>query len=297
MENKRVFSKIGLSITIAMAVSMLLSRGVYWIIKQVNPDILNMEVIGYLFSYVPLILVVLPVFYLMVKNMPDGEKREQKKLKVSEIIILFFIIYFISFIGGLITEVIVALVNTVSPSNINTLVSGINLQAQLICTVIIAPILDGVIFRGIMLNKLRGYSDKVVIITTAVLCGLSYSSPIQFLYITAIAMVLSYVVLKTGTLKYSIILHMIISAYGSVILPLILGDGTNETKIVIYSIFFILPVIIGLILLIIKRKKISLLEGDKKLQKGTAFKTIWINVGMILNIIFSLIMVFVYMYS
>ena len=36
-------------------------------------------------------------------------------------------------------------------------------------------------------------------------------------------------------------------------------------------------------------KNISLLDGEIKLEKGTAFKTIWVNVGMILYVVISLV--------
>ncbi len=74
---------------------------------------------------------------------------------------------------------------------------------------------------------------------------------------------------------------------GSFIIPLIIGDGSN---LVAYGCVLVLLIsIVGLVLLIKDRKNISLLDGEVKLEKGTAFKTIWINLGMILFTVICLV--------
>ena len=82
-------------------------------------------------------------------------------------------------------------------------------------------------FRGIMLNKIRIYGDKVAIITTAILFGLFHANFSQFFYAVALGLVFAYVTLKTRTIKYSIILHIAVNMVGSVIMPAIVGDGSN----------------------------------------------------------------------
>lgn len=76
---------------------------------------------------------------------------------------------------------------------------------------------------------------------------------------------------------------------GSFIIPLIIGDGSNLVAYG-YVLFLVLLIsIVGLVLLIKDRKNISLLDGEVKLEKGTVFKTIWINLGMILFTVICLV--------
>ena len=71
---------------------------------------------------------------------------------------------------------------------------------------------------------------------------------------------------------------------GSVILPLLIGDGSNLVAVGCVGLVLLAIVIVGLVLLIKNRKNISLLDGEIKIEKGAEFKTIWINVGMILYV-------------
>lgn len=143
-------------------------------------------------------------------------------------------------------------------------------------------------FRGVMLNKLKRYGYKVAIITTAILFGLFHANFSQFFYAVALGMIFAYVALKTGTIKYSIILHIVVNIMGGVILPAAIGDGSNIVVAGCVGLALLAIVIIGLVLLIKNRKNISLLDGEIKLEKGTAFKTIWVNVGMILYVVICL---------
>ena len=76
---------------------------------------------------------------------------------------------------------------------------------------------------------------------------------------------------------------------GSVILPALIGDGSNIAIVGAVGIVLLVIVIIGLVLLIKDRKNISLLDGEVKLEKGTIFNTVWINLGMILYVAICLI--------
>ena len=143
-------------------------------------------------------------------------------------------------------------------------------------------------FRGIMLNKIRIYGDKVAIITTAILFGLFHANFSQFFYAVALGLVFAYVTLKTGTIKYSIILHIAVNMVGSVIMPAIVGDGSNIQLVGLAGIILIIVSIIGVVLLLKNRKKIYLSEGEIILDKSSEFKTIWVNTGMILYVIICL---------
>ena len=64
-------------------------------------------------------------------------------------------------------------------------------------------------------------------------------------------------------------------------MPAIVGDGSNVVLVGTASIVLITVSIIGIVLLVKNRKNISLFNGEIPLEKGTAFKTIWLNFGMI----------------
>ena len=263
------------------------------IIGKVNQDLLSASWINYIALAISYYLIGFPVFYFMIKGLPEGEKREDKKLGVWEIVKFCFISYSLMYIFNFLTNIFIILISIFKGSEVvnplQNIIEGSSLILTLIFVGILSPIIEEMMFRGIMLNKLRRYGDKVAIVTTALLFGLFHANFSQFFYATVLGLIFAYVTLKTGTIKYSIILHIFVNMMGSFIIPLIIGDGSNLVAYGCVLFLVLLISIIGLVLLIKDRKNISLLDGEVKLEKGTAFKTIWINLGMVLFTVICLV--------
>ena len=292
VDNKKVFNRIGLAIFVSMILVNIIQVIFFGIIGVVNQELLSAPWINYAGLAISFYLIGFPVFYLMIKNLPEEEKRESKTLGVFEVIKICFMSYSIVYIVNFLTNILMMLIAVIKGSEVtNPLVNmleGSNWIWSLIFAGILSPIIEEMMFRGVMLNKLRRYGDKVAIITTAILFGLFHANFSQFFYAVALGMIFAYVALKTGTIKYSIILHIVVNIMGGVILPAAIGDGSNIVAVGCVALALLAIVIVGLVLLIKNRKNISLLDGEIKLEKGTAFKTIWVNVGMILYVVICL---------
>lgn len=292
-ENKKVFNRIGLAMLVSIILVNIIQIIFFNIIAIVNQDLLSTSWINYIALAISYYLIGFPVFYFMIKGLPEGEKREGKKLGVWEIIKLCLISYSLMCIFNFLTNFFIILLSTIKGSEVinplEELLEGSNFILTIIFVGILSPIIEEIMFRGIMLNKLRRYGDKIAIVTTALLFGLFHTNFSQFFYATVLGIIFAYVVLKTGTIKYSIILHIFVNMMGSFIIPLIIGDGSNLVAYGCVLFLIVLISLVGLVLLVRDRKNISLLDGEVKLEKGIAFKTIWINVGMVLFIVICLV--------
>ena len=293
VNNKKVFSKIGLATFVSMILVNIIQVAFFGIIGVVNQELLSAQWINYAGIAISFYLIGFPVFYLMIKKLPEEEKRESRTLGVFEVIKICVISYSLVYIVNFLTNLLMMLIAVFKGSEvINPLVNmleGSNWIWSLIFAGILSPIIEEMMFRGVMLNKLRGYGDKIAIITTAVLFGLFHANFSQFFYAVVLGMIFAYVTLKTGTIKYSIILHIVVNIMGGVILPALIGDGSNIVVVGCVGVVLLAIVIVGLVLLVKNKKNIYLLDGEIKLEKGTAFKTIWVNVGMILYVVVCLI--------
>jgi hypothetical protein len=90
--------------------------------------------------------------------------------------------------------------------------------------VIFAPILEEVIFRGIILKGfLKNYSPTKAIIWSAVLFGLVHMNPWQFMSATGIGLVMGWLYWKTDSIIPGIILHFVNNLSASLIY-LFMGD-------------------------------------------------------------------------
>lgn len=296
VNHKKVFSKIGLAVFTSMLLVNIIQGVFFGIIGVVNQELLTAPWISYVGIAISFYLIGFPVFYFMVKKLPEVEKRESNTLGIAKIIKLFLMSYSVAYIVNLLTNLIMMLIAVIKGSEIvNPLVGvleGSNWFWSLIFVGILSPIIEEIMFRGVMLNKLRGYGDKIAIITTAVLFGFFHANFSQFFYAVALGIIFAYVTLKTGTIKYPIILHIVVNIMGSVILPALIGDSSNIVVLGAVTIVLLIIVIIGLVLLIKNRKSVALLDGEIKLEKGTVFNIVWINLGMILYVaicLFSMI--------
>ena len=81
----------------------------------------------------------------------------------------------------------------------------------------LGPIIEEYIFRWKLLNRLRRFGDKAAITYTALMFGLMHGNVTQFLYAAVIGVVLGYVAVKTGRMRYNCLLHILINSWSLVI--------------------------------------------------------------------------------
>ena len=286
---KSVFSRVGLAAAVLGVVVNLAQMIIITIFNVVNPAFESNGWFRYLLIAVSFYLIGFPICCLILKSIPDGPKREEENRTFGGFIKFFLISYFIMVLLNLFTMGFLWIVGNFKGSDVvnplENVISNSSVLATIIFAGILSPIIEEVLFRGVMLNKLRTYGDKIAIITTALLFGLFHENFSQFFYAVGLGMIFAYVTLKTGTIKYSIGLHIMINMMGSVIGTQVL-NSTIATMI--FGIVVWVFVIAGLILFIKDFKKTSLLPGEVTIEKGHILSETWLNVGMIINLIISL---------
>ena len=286
---KSVFSIVGLAAAVLGVVVNLVQMIIITIFNVVNPAFESNGLFRYLLIAVSFYLIGFPICCLILKSIPDGPKREEENLTFGGFIKFFLISYFIMVLLNLFTTGFLWIVGNFKEADVvnplESVLSNSSIWATIIFAGILSPIIEEVLFRGVMLNKLRTYGDKIAIITTALLFGLFHENFSQFFYAVGLGMIFAYVTLKTGTIKYSIGLHIMINMMGSVIGTQVL-NSTIATMI--FGIVVWVFVIAGLILFIKDFKKTSLLPGEVTIEKGHILSETWLNVGMIINLIISL---------
>lgn len=172
----------------------------------------------------PMYIVGFPIFFLITKNM---KKRTYKKEKmgVGEFLTLFLVSQGVMIVGNVIGTALNSFIGAIIGRDIANSTSDLieNSPVWLITlvAVIIGPIIEEMMFRKMMIDRLGVYGDKIAIIVSAVAFGLFHGNFYQFFYAAMLGMVLGYVYTKTGNTLYNTALHMIINFFGSVaVLPI-----------------------------------------------------------------------------
>ena len=156
-------------------------------------------------------------------------------------------------------------VQTVNP--VEEMVHNMDMGSLFLTTVVMAPIGEEILYRRILLNRVRQYGDKTAILASGLVFGLSHGNFYQFFYAFALGAIFAYIYLRTGKVRYTIILHGII--YGGVILGvLVLGP----------CLFFAL------------RPKFVFALGRTPVPAGSRLKVLLWNPGMVLFFLTSMIL-------
>ena len=234
---------------------------------------------------IPFYLVGVPVFLAIINKVPSQEKGPKKNLSFKQMIVLFFVsmgtTYVFNFVGNIINQIIEGIKGSEVINPLDTVIDLSNIVPLIIVVVILTPIIEEFVFRGVLLDKLRRFGDKTAIIFTALVFGLFHGNFSQFFYAFALGLIFAYITIKTNTIRYSIVLHMLVNLFGSVIMPMLVlgGDGT---LLVIAGILVLLFLIVGTVLFFKNLKKVR--QDIKESYGGEDLNTdkLYNNRGMIL---------------
>lgn len=210
------------------------------LLKIINTDDYQNKLNTYIDSKTLLIIFIvaiifIPILYIQYKNYKKYNKLEMlnvfKVIVIGICISLIYNILLIIFFCGY-------------------SIPSIPLYVQIISSGIIGPILEEVLFRGIVYNKLKEFnSTKKAMIISTIIFVFFHTRFIDSLYTLLIGYLFTYIYEKTNNLKYPLIMHMSANTIIIILSPIILGQSF------VMNIEFSIFLIFGLILIFSISKK------------------------------------------
>lgn len=330
---KKSFMQIGLAffiLSVIIVIAQLLAIG---IVSVVWPE--GYEKYANVVGLLPISLVGFPCFFICNKLFESAPAIEQKyKFGVKQLIPFIFICFGVMTVTNLIGSGINYGISVIAGKEMTTataaLMSNSDLWQNILTIAILAPILEELLFRKLIIDKLSKFGEGVAILVSALMFGLYHGNIVQLVYATALGLVLGYVYSKSKKIHFTIILHMIINFCSGVLGTLVLGSvngdellanlmeyqqagdmvaasGYITEHIAEFAIYYgylgtygavVLAGIVLTIVTLVKHIKRGqmLLPGAEKLVKGKKFAIVVGNVGAILFLIFWLGMLFYYTY-
>lgn len=297
--HKKVFSRLGVSLflmtVIVNAVQILLGK----LIQTFIPEFMENSWYTYVLIIVSFYLIAAPCFYLLVKSVPVSESKEKRMLKplhfICLLVISYAVMYCFNILGMGINFVLGMLTGNMNLNPLNSVIGDLDLLPTVLVAGICAPIVEEIVFRKILLDRLKCYGDVTAIVVSGLCFGLYHGNIAQFLYASALGCIFAYVVIKTGDIKNSMLLHICINLLGTAILPQVIKLGTLATMIV--GFFVIGVILVGIVLLVLAfaLKKVQFEKGQIVLEHP--MKTAWGNLGMMLFVLISLAMCIIVLFT
>ncbi len=295
--HKKFFSKIGANYLIMGITAIIFQIIIANIISLINPQYLSdMNILAALSSLCSYILP-FPVFYWLMKKL-DDVKIEKNRINVKTFILYIGITLTLMWIGNILGLIITMILSGVMQTDIanpvQQLINNTDIWLNLAIISIVAPICEEILFRKFLIDKTIRYGAKVSIILSAIIFAFFHGNINQFFYTFLMGGFFAYVYIKTGKITYTIILHAIVNFMGSVV-SLILADSIMNFQmnlnpvdgiiIMTYAIVLFSFLIIGVYgLTQIKKAKFNGLKTQISLKNP--FKTVYLNYGMVVFIIF-----------
>ncbi len=185
-----------------------------------------------LMNTLPMYAVGVPVMFFIVRKVPKKPlPLEKPKMSFPMLLAMIPIAELAmlagSYIGNFINAVYSALLGIENYDPVGNLLDSTPLPILLLLTVVLAPIMEELIFRKLLLDRLSVYGGKFAIIVSAVAFGLFHGNLDQLFYAVLVGIVLGFVALKSGNWLYSVLIHAVMNFIGGA-LPMLVGDSVER---------------------------------------------------------------------
>lgn len=325
---RKHFSRLGgmfiLGTVIIYAVQLIPAA----IIRIFRPEWLQNGNISLSLSMVPMYLIGMPALIALVKTIP-AENVEKRKMKwwqfLVAVLMCFGLVYASNLVGTAVSTVISILKGSAVQNTILDIVTSISMVFTILYMVICAPLMEEYVFRKLIVERTIKYGQGVAVVVSGLMFGLFHGNLNQFVYAFTLGCFLAFLYVKTGKLKITIAIHMMVNFMGSVVsLKLIemididryleiVMDGMDMDVLMAYMsenavgwslymlfvLFMIGTILTALVMFIVcfATKKITFDRGAVVIPKGKRFSTVILNVGMLIYCIFWIVMIMVQLFA
>ena len=303
-EQKKNLSRIGYALLIYSLVAGILQTAFMTVCYYLFPSFYETECYQWILQIIPSYLIAFPLFCITLGGMP--KKVPEKKAFSKENFIAFLAISFFLVLAGnavalSLTSALEGLKGDEISNVVNTVMEKISPLLSFVLFVILAPIVEEIMFRKLLIDRLLPYSEWLAVAASAVIFGLVHGNFYQLFYAVLLGALFGVVYVKTGKLRYTILMHMIINFTGSIVASFFAEHTSEQASLAtsinpwvfvagIYSMASYLLAGCGIVFLIKKVKKLNLSKiGSRQLTLKTQFAVAFGNVGVLIFIAISAI--------
>ena len=287
----------------------IIATAVYYLL----PGVYNHYLFSNLLSFVTLYAIALPIANPILKKLPSVTPLKEK-VKPSTFIGGFFVAYLTMYAGNLVSVYLIELIYSASGNMLeNPLEQSVDatpLWANVLFVAILAPILEELVFRGMICKRLLALGEGFAVVFSGIFFAMLHGNLYQLFYAFTLGCLFGLIYVKTGKVIYSIIYHIFINFIGTVVTTIInkyvrleevvelLSDENTVnalmnnditpiqpyfTDIIIISIYSMVIygfIIAGAVILITNFKKIKFQSGLLPPPKESRMSIIFLNGGI-----------------
>lgn len=311
---KKHFSSLGLMYFFGALIIIGVQVAVSMLVLAFAPSLPDNPNLSLLVSMLPTYAIAFPLTSLLIRQVP-GVQMKKHNMKPTQLLGAFTISYALMYLSNLAGQFFTNIIGIIKGSPVDDaiadLVSELNPLTALFVMVLLAPALEEWIFRKLLVDRIIRYGEGTAIFLSGLMFGLFHGNLNQFVYTFLVGAFWAFIYVKTGRLRYTIYLHMALNFMGSVgslfFLDAIstLEGGSSAMNGFHFLLGMLLPlaivipylivvfglVISGIVLLVTNWKRFRLIPAELFIPKEKRFSVIFLNVGMILYVLFWIIQI------
>ena len=220
-----------------------------------------------------------PLFYLWMRRLPKWKMRDKKKLPPGQFFLWILFSFGAGYLTNIIGQLLIYAVSTITgmtmDNPVNQMLETLGPGSLLLYVVIIAPLMEELIFRKLLIDRIIPYGQKTAIIISGVAFGLFHGNFFQFFYACVLGMIFAYLYTETGTMWYGVIIHAIINFTSGFLTTMIPAEANPVNPVVaawllFYGTVMIFSMVVAITLFCIYARKVKFYPGWAE-DSGTGF--------------------------
>ena len=283
------FSRLGWAL-FAQMLSMLVVQVVISVpVGLLSPQLLNDPVFLWGLSAVSVYGVSFPIFCLVLRGVPAPPRPEARPLGPARFFQAYVICLCVMYVANYFTLILTDLIGLLRGNTVTNPVDQIGAYPTILNILlgcVIAPVSEELMFRKLLLDRLRPYGGRFAVIASALCFGLFHGNLNQLFYAVAIGLALGCTALRTGRLWQNILLHAMINFISVGLLPLL--EPLGEFGTLLLAALVLGAVVLGIVFLTALRRDLRFPPSTVDLSVGWTWRVFFENPGVICFCLLSL---------
>ena len=307
LREKKVYSRLALTVAITWILGLFFQIAWAFLLRGV-PAVADSAVVEWLSMLLPLYLFAFPIGLTFVKNLPEHVPA-RRRISAGEAFRILCICVFLMYAGAIIGDALAAWLSGGSATNIvHETAMGTEAQwMKFLVLVVCVPFMEEIMFRKVILDRVRIYGETKAIVFSALAFGLFHMNFYQFFYAMFVGALLAYLYLRTGNILIPYLYHAFVNLVGGflpVVMSSLSGEGgmtgsifdmlhPDQTLYLLPTLFYVgilALFFLGLIFFLCSFRKLSFGGADSAPKHGSFFSAVVMNAGFLCLVLLSGIM-------
>ena len=218
--DRRQLTAIALAVTLMYAITLAVQLIVVVLVKLFVPWIQGEGWYVIVASNGPMYVVAMPLAVLCYRISVAQPPKETKKMSVLAFLGLIPICFALTYVGNIIGTVVNGVIESVTGepvvNDLQEIAKNMPLWCSFLFMGILAPIFEEIFYRKLVIDRLLRFGELPAVLISGILFGLIHANFSQFFYAAMLGTVFGYIYIRTGRLRYTVALHMILNIVGGV---------------------------------------------------------------------------------